>query len=211
MLVRNAGNSQLAWSEDHGKSWTWADWRFDESLGCPTFLNFGQNYQGARDDFVYLYSPDQSSAYITADLMILARVPKDSLGNRQAYQFFSGTNRDNSPRWTSDIHRRKPVFTNPGKCYRSGISYNAGLEKYQWVQIIPLANDEEGPRFRGGLGIFLADEPWGPWETVFYTREWDIGPGETASIPTKWISEDGLTFHLVFFRGRLFFSEKGNL
>ncbi|MGH9846790.1 MAG: hypothetical protein ACREEM_49460 [Blastocatellia bacterium] len=51
---RNAGNSQLAWSKDHGKTWEWADWKFTTSFGCPTFLNFGQNYAGARDDFVYV-------------------------------------------------------------------------------------------------------------------------------------------------------------
>jgi len=52
MLVRNTGNSQLAWSTDHGKSWTWSDWKFTTSFGAPTFLNFGRNYSGARDDFV---------------------------------------------------------------------------------------------------------------------------------------------------------------
>jgi hypothetical protein len=33
---------------------------------------------------------------------------------------------------------------------------------------------------------------------VFFTTQWDVGPGETASIPTKWISDDGRTIHLVF-------------
>jgi hypothetical protein len=26
-------------------------------------------------------------------------------------------------------------------------------------------------------------EPWGPWRTVFFTNEWDVGPGETSSFP----------------------------
>src|SRR5262249_34939212 len=63
LWTRNANNSQLAWSKDHAKTWTWADWKFTESFGCPTFLNFGQNYAGARDEFVYVYSPDSNSAY----------------------------------------------------------------------------------------------------------------------------------------------------
>lgn len=37
MLARNATNSQLAWSSDRGKTWTWADWKFQTSFGCPTF------------------------------------------------------------------------------------------------------------------------------------------------------------------------------
>jgi len=52
MLVRNADNSQLAWSKDHGGTWTWSDWRFETSFGCTTFLNFGKNYANARDRFV---------------------------------------------------------------------------------------------------------------------------------------------------------------
>jgi hypothetical protein len=33
---------------------------------------------------------------------------------------------------------------------------------------------------------------------VFFTEEWDVGPGETSSFPTKWMSADGKTLHLVF-------------
>jgi hypothetical protein len=53
-------------------------------------------------------------------------------------------------------------------------------------------------RFRGGFGIYDAPEPWGPWTTVSYTEEWDVGPGESSSFPTKWMSTDGQTVHLVF-------------
>lgn len=211
MLVRNAENAQLAWSSDKGNSWTWADWRFDQSFGCPTFLNFGKNYQGARDEYVYIFTPDQPTAYKVADHMVLARVHKDKIQFWQAYEFFSGFNQENQPIWTEDIRKREPVFTNPGRCYRSGISFNAGLGKYMWTQILPLATDDQGPRFKGGLGIFVSENPWGPWETVYYTREWDMGPGETASIPTKWISEDGLTFYLVFSGEDYFSVRKGTL
>src|SRR5438552_18589539 len=50
----------------------------------------------------------------------------------------------------------------------------------------------------GGFGSFDAPEPWGPWTTVFYTEAWDVGPGESSSLPTKWISADGQTVYLVF-------------
>jgi hypothetical protein len=30
----------------------WSDWKFDESFGYPTFLNYGKNHHGARDRFV---------------------------------------------------------------------------------------------------------------------------------------------------------------
>jgi len=194
MWVRNAGNSQLAWSTDHAISWTWSDWKFITSFGYPTFLNFGKNYAGARDDYVYTYSHDSDSAYTPADRMVLARVPKDHIKNRNAYVFFKSLDADGNPVWTKDINQRGAVFENPGRCYRAGISYNAGLRRYLWCQTLPGGDT----RYRGGFGIYDAPEPWGPWTTVYFTLEWDVGPGETSSFPTKWMSADGTSLYLVF-------------
>ncbi|MCA9266064.1 MAG: VCBS repeat-containing protein, partial [Planctomycetales bacterium] len=194
LLARNAGNSQLAWSTDHGATWSWSDWKFTTSFGCPTFLNFGRNYAGARDNFVYIYSQDQDSAYLPADRMVLARVAAERIKQQAAYEFFAGKNEHDQPLWTAEVEKLAAVFVHPGRCYRSGISYNEALKRYLWCQVIP------GPdtRFEGGLGIYDAPQPWGPWTTVFFTEKWDVGPGETASIPTKWISGDGQTIHLAF-------------
>lgn len=72
--------------------------------------------------------------------------------------------------------------------------YNAGLRRYLWCQTLPGGD----ARFRGGFAIYDAPEPWGPWTTVAYTEEWDVGPGESSGFPTKWMSSDGRTVHLVF-------------
>ncbi len=194
MWARNAGNSQLAWSADRGQTWKWSDWKFTASFGCPTFLNFGKNYTGARDGYVYVYSHDHDSAYKPADRMVLARVPTDKLTQRDAYEFFKERDAKGQPVWTPDLAQRGVVFTHAGRCYRSGITYNPALKRYLWCQVLP----GDDPRFKGGLGIYDAPEPWGPWTTVYYTEDWDVGPGETASFPTKWISPDGLTLHLIF-------------
>ena len=61
LWARNAGNARLAWSADHGTTWEWAGWKFTTSFGCPTFLNFGKDYAGARDDYVYVYSHDAAT------------------------------------------------------------------------------------------------------------------------------------------------------
>lgn len=192
--ARNTANSQLAWSGDHGQTWTWSDWKFTTSFGHPTFLNFGRNYAGARDEYVYVYSHDADSAYSPADRMVLARVPRDQITVRNAYEFLSAVDVEGKPVWTRHIHERGPVFTHAGKCYRSGISYNAGLGRYLWFQIVP----EGDTRFEGGFGIYDAPEPWGPWTTVYFTTEWDVGPGERGTFPTKWMSADGKTCYLVF-------------
>lgn len=194
LWARNAGNAQLAWSDDHAKTWTWSKWRLETSFGCPSFLNLGRNYEGSKGDYVYIYSPDTGSAYEAADGMVLARVPKDRITRREAYEFFSGLDTGGEPRWSKEIGGRKPVFRDQGRCGRSSVSYNAGLRRYFWCQTLPGGD----ARFRGGFAIYDAPEPWGPWTTVFFTEEWDEGPGESCSLPTKWMSGDGRTVHLVF-------------
>ncbi|MDP4292236.1 MAG: serine hydrolase, partial [Bacteroidota bacterium] len=131
MWLRNANEkgeeSQLAWSKDHGATWTYSDWKFTTGFGCPTFLNFGKNYQGAKDHFVYIYSHDEKNAYKPADQMVLARVDQNRITDRTAYEFFQKLDTHGNPVWVKDINGRGPVFKHPAMCYRSGITYDAGL------------------------------------------------------------------------------------
>jgi len=196
LLARNAGNSQLAWSTDYAKTWTWADWKFTTSFGHPAFLNFGKNYAGARDKYVYIYSPDHDSAYENAAGLVMARVPKDQIRDRSAYEFFQSRDDRGHPRWTKDIAQRGHVFSNPpAGVYRTQVSFNAGLKRYFLNHIL---HGSDGVRFQGGMGIYDAPEPWGPWTTVYYTPTWDVGPGENQHFPPKWMSADGKTMHLIF-------------
>ena len=198
LLARNLDNAQLAWSRDRGATWTWADWTFTTSFGCPTFLNYGRNYGGARDEYVYVYSLDGDSAYEPADRMVLARVPRGRVAEQAAWEYFVERDAHGAPTWTRDVGRRGGVFTFPANCYRGGVTYNAALGRYLWCQILPHSTHPQGMRFQGGFGIYDAPEPWGPWTTVYYTPEWDVGPGESSSLPTKWMSDDGRTAHLLF-------------
>lgn len=198
MLVRNAGNAQIAFSRDHGVTWRWSDWKFTTSFGCPTFLNFGPNYQNARDDYIYIYSPDSEDAYTPADRMVLARVPKKDLLNPACYEYFVKLDENRNPIWTPNIEQRGAVFVHPGRCYRSGITYNPGLKRYIWYQVYPESEHPGGPRFSGGCGVYDAPQPWGPWTTVFHTDRWDTGPGESGCFPTKWMSADGTEMWLAF-------------
>ncbi len=194
MLVRNADNSQLAWSRDHGRNWEWNDWKFRTSFGYPTFLNFGRNYAGARDDFVYIYSPDSDSAYERADRMVLARVPRHRLRDQEAYEYFAQRDSTGRAHWTADIQQRGAVFTLRDRCYRSSVVYSQALRRYLWCQ----TRLDGDPGRHGGFAIYDAPDPWGPWTVAYQTDNWDVGAGESCSLPTKWMSADGLQVHLVF-------------
>jgi CubicO group peptidase (beta-lactamase class C family) len=188
MLVRNASNSQLAWSQDHGRTWQWG-FHFTTSFASPTFLNFGRNYAGARDRYVYIYSQDGESAYQPDDALVLARVPKDRIREREAYEFLSDVNAAGQPHWTKDIAKRGPVFRFEDHCQRADVVYNPLLKRY----LLAL-----GYNHKGGWGIFDAPEPWGPWTTVFHTDYWGLGGTHGYRLPAKWIGPDPSTMTLVF-------------
>lgn len=138
------------------------------------------------------------SPYMNSNHMALARVHKTKIRDWEKYEYFTGFSADNKPLWTEDIRKRNPVFTNPGRCHRAGISYNKGLGRYLWCHLLATPKSNLDTRFEAGLGIFESPTPWGPWKTVYYNLDWDIGPGETASIPPKWMSEDGKSCFLLF-------------
>ncbi|MDR6550076.1 serine hydrolase [Paenibacillus qinlingensis] len=193
MLARNAGNSQLAWSADMGRTWEWG-FKFETSFGCPTFVNYGQNYAGAPDDYVYIYSPHGTSAYEEYDHIVLARVNRYQLKHLTEYEYFKGIDDSGTPIWTPLISEMKPVFTFPNHCHRLEAIYHAATQRY-WL--VSACNHE------GGWGIFDSPTPYGPWSTVYFTEYWGLGKTHAYRFPTKWISEDGTQLHLVF-SGRRF-------
>jgi hypothetical protein len=202
LWMRNLNNSQLAWSRDHGDTWSCANWRFTNSFGCPTFVNYGRDYQGNEDGYAYVISPDANDAYSVADRFVLARVPIDRIRERGAYEFFSGRHASTAT-WTTNLAEQRTVLANLGACYRPSVTYNASLRRFLLVHAKPnaLSRDVAGKidvRFHGGLMIYEAPAPWGPWSVAFETKEWDVGPGDSASFPSKWISDDGKALHLVF-------------
>ncbi|HLA39856.1 MAG TPA: serine hydrolase [Candidatus Glassbacteria bacterium] len=188
MWMRNTGNSQLFTSRDQGVSWQ-KGFKFTESFGCPAFLNFGRDYAGARDGYIYIYSQDGPSAYENYDRVALARVPIGRIEEREAYEFFSGLDASGGPTWSSDIAQRAGAFEFPGHCHRLDVVYDPGLGRY----LLALASGH-----RGGWGIYEAPEPWGPWRTAFFTDYWGLGDTHGYRIPSKWIAADGKSFYLVF-------------
>lgn len=199
--------ARLYESRDHGKTWRPADWAFtrDEHLSIPTICQFGRNYSGARDRFVYHYFIDprdqKSDTIQRPGTVYLARCDRRKVMDRSAYQFFAGIVRGKLE-WTADVARKQPVFEDRsnGVGWVMSVTYNAGLRRYLIMTDHTTSN-------RGNLGIFDAPEPWGPWSTVCYFDESQgnqFGAGHVEpntffwNMPTKWQSRDGLQFGLVF-------------
>ena len=208
MWVRNANNAgkqcQLAWSADHGATWNWSAWRFAE-FGYCTFLNFGQNYSGARDDFVYMYTPDTPSAYLETDRVVLTRVPRSQILTKAAYEFYAGLDAAGNPVWTRIIGERRPVYEFPGGANRLDVVYDPGLARYLMTM---MAQDRASAGNPVHFSVYDAPEPWGPWTTIYYTDSFYGNPmtsgtgdqddwGEAQRLPPKWIEPEGSVLQLL--------------
>ena len=190
-------HSRLAWSKNRGTNWTWADWHFARTFGCPEFVQYGPNYAGARDGYVYVVSQANDSAYGYSPDIVMARVPKNQVADRDHYEFFAGFDASNQPRWLKDLEQRKPVFTDPNGTQRVAVTYNRGLKRY----LLTTSHREPGSEamHTAALGVFEAPEPWGPWATIYYDSHWS-GTNRTYhhKFPTKWMSPDGRTIWLLY-------------
>jgi len=190
-------------SADYGKNWQFNGqpfndyWDFAEKDGAfsdTTFLNFGRNYQDAKDEYVYAYSQDNRanhSSYGKTHAISMFRIHKDNLMNIKACEFFAGLDSSGHPLWIRNIFERKPVFSDPkGVGWGTRVVYNPGIKRYlltTWHS------------WDGSWGIFDAPEPWGPWTTVAYYEQWlDDIPKFGFDFPQKWMSCDGLILWMVF-------------
>lgn len=200
--------TELYKSTDHGRTFslTSARWTFGTSGGgfySPSFLQFGKDYAGARDGYVYIYlNENQGDGWEvqTPGRISLARVRKESLDDKSAYQFFAGLSNGN-PTWSNDINARKPVFEDAiNGTMRTSVSYNAPLKRYLLTtQQVSRWADQDGH-----IGIYEAPQPWGPWSTVLFGNAWSAGP-QTSGAKTvfwnfsnKWLSSDGKRFTMVY-------------
>ena len=210
---------ELARSRDHGETWTKPDWRLqiEDNLIIPTFLNFGQDNAGARDEYVYSYFIRPQNRQITQSnfglnvhqpgAVFLARVHQDRLfEGRDHHEWFMGM-RDGKPTW-GELDAKQPVFENAsGTGWCLSASYNPGLGRY-------LLATEHTESHGNLLGIFDAPEPWGPWTTVkYWTRDERFGetrPGSALdwefnvfflAFAPKWLSDDGRSFTVNFTGG----------
>ena len=195
-------NHSLIWSSDRGATWKESSWKWPKGQGKfkpNTFLQFGRDYTGARDDYVYFYGRNEA-AWGKKAHGYLGRVHRTKLKTRDAYKFFAGLGADTTPTWSSDANDRKPHFTDPAGVEGIQVVYNAAIRRY----LLTVHRGDQGT-----LGIFDAPEPWGPWTTVAYYDNWldlkGTGAGREMlfiNIPTKWISADGKTLWVIFTGGQ---------
>lgn len=214
-----------AWNEVNSR-----EMFFFEEFGLPhqeqvaypfsfaAFAQHGQANAQARDEFIYIYSPEGAHAH----RLLLARAPKDRLAERSAWTYFKAVE-DGQPVWTADIAQRGAVHTFPEKSseghyfgwysWLPSVVWNEGLGRYIMVNGgtyggRTMTNSDKDyfdawmHTRTGSLGFWHAEHPWGPWTEFFYTEYWtaddDANLTYQPKLSPKWISEDGKQMVLIW-------------
>lgn len=197
-------------SHDHGKTWNrQATDRhfFTGRVAAPSFLQFGKNNAGARDEFVYAYfasSKEGVSFWENGDEILLGRVHQERILDRAAWTFYGGLV-EGEPVWVRDDREAVPVFEYPYMTGENHVNYNAGLGRYimgNYGFVGPDGNPlpyhaNEEVRGPSQLTLFEAREPWGPWKLFYREDNWGTFGDYNPTFPPKWMSEDGKTMYLV--------------
>ncbi len=201
-------------SVDDGKTWTNIPAEntpafFGANFGAPAFLTFGKgNTETPAHLAPYVYAISNDVNWISGDNIRMGRVHRDSILNRDAWQFYGGGGTQNNVAWVKNENDAVPIFSDPGHTGHPTISYNSALKRYiliNFSDMVPHTENATQAQFKrwdegSELQLYESENSWGPWSIFYSERPWG-GKNHTnylAQLPSKWISEDGLKGTLLY-------------
>jgi hypothetical protein len=173
-------------------------------MGCPHFVDFGQNMRHSPDGKAYLVGMGAEEndprpryanlSWITADQAYLARVTPSiaNINDVRKYEFFAGHDASGKPVWSGDFARIRPLLDWNNNMGCATVTYDAPLRKY-------LMCVTDGWPTCGKMNSYVleADQLTGPWRLVVYMK--DFGEqGYFLNFPSKFIRGDGRTLWLCY-------------
>lgn len=185
-----------------------------DTFSLVSILQMGKDYADNRDGYVYMYSPNGSTEG-TMNQLVMLRVRKEQILNRNAYEYFAGMSLKGEAKWDRSLAGRAIVHTFPSGwvnkslhpwAWLPSVTYNAPLGLYtmaNWATGRGPASDFEWFAKPSYLGFWVARNPWGPWVQIYESTSWTPGSDAAARcyspvIAPKWIGPDGKSFWLVW-------------
>ena len=205
--IQRVYDGSIVKSTDHGKTWS-AKPRAGAGeamfpgprFATPFFVQYGQDYQGALDEYVYAVS--NGDTWNNGNYMMLGRVRRDLIGrlDHADWEFYAGLDEQNRPVWTGDIlaaHRgSRGIFKHRGFTSMTGMQYVPAMERFVLAQWAYTDLDGPHPWDRTALFLYEAPRPWGPWRHFHTEPDWGVSwynPG----LPSKWFEAGGLTMWMT--------------
>ncbi len=219
-----AYNSAIMKSEDYGKTWTprpndgpaLFPLFPGREFPTPYFVQYGQDYSGAIDEFVYVVSND--GGWNNWNKMKLARIPRKAFSKLDLsdWEFFVRSNDAGQPVWTKHVLEAGSIFEHPGYTSMTGIQYVPAIKRFilgQWAYTSvkgqfdrtnlcpekwPWGTDHPKYHFRCEtmLCLYESPHPWGPWHCFHSENPW--GPAYYCpNFPSKWFTNGGKSMWIV--------------
>ncbi len=175
-----------------------------DGISYGGFVQAGRDHRDARDGYVYAVAPVAASTHSLKIVqrpgrIALVRVRANAIENRDAYEFFAGTDREGQALWSSSATDKRPIYEDvAGVGPFPQMSYVPGLNR--WVYTNEHGNGVDNASRNSLLTMAEAPHPWGPWNVffkdVFFPSnqqkvfQWNLAP--------KWFRDEGKAFTLVF-------------
>ncbi|MFN4146476.1 MAG: DUF4185 domain-containing protein [Runella sp.] len=210
---KHAGIAGIIRSKDFGKTWD----NLPDSTPPPflgprfagmSFVTWGAGYSNAPQELgEYVYGISNDSNWESGDHIYLARVHRDSVLVRKAWQFFAGM-KGKKPLWILHEAASKPIFSDAGHVGHPTLTFNKALDRYILLvcsDVVPHREDatpEEQKKwdYASELQLYESKSIFGPWRIFYNEAPWG-GADHTCylpQMPTKWISDDGLSGSIMF-------------
>ena len=207
--VQRAYDGSIVKSTDHGVTWSpkpvagrpmwpWV------SFATPSFVQFGQDYKDAIDDFVYAVSND--GTWNNGNFLSLRRCPRQRIGNLNVldWEMFAGLDAAGEPKWSKMSSTNDAtggfasIFQHRGYTSMAGIQYVPAIKRFilmEWA--FDNLDQEYKPAFsRSTLMLYEAPNPWGPWRLFHLEPDWNRAH-YNPSLPAKWFEDGGRAMWLV--------------
>jgi len=213
-ISHHGGVASLMVSDDGGHTW-----ENSPVAGAPLFLGprfaglsfvgFGPGYTGVPEPLAgYVYAISNDESWEGGSHVFLARVPRDQVLNRSAWEFFGGRSRINEPAWIPEEAYARPIHTDHGHVGHPTMTYVPGLDRY----LLAFGSDAVPKTYatdmdtafatwhrRRELQILEAPTPWGPWALFHYDPAWE---GDHVAylpqLPPCWIDARGTEGVMMF-------------
>lgn len=194
--IQNTYDATIVKSTDHGKTWT-AKPAVGKSMfpghwfSTPFFVQYGQNYSGAMDEFVYAVS--NNGSWNNGNYLALGRVHRGKIGalDPADWEFYNGLDEGGKPQWISEYNKAPAVFIHRNYTSMAGIQFVPALDRFllmEWAYTD--LDDPDRPFTRSLLHLYEAPAAWGPWRHIHTEPDWNhasYNPG----MPAKWFEDGG--------------------
>ncbi len=206
--IQRTYDGSIVKSTDHGVTWSpkpvpgrpmwpWV------SFSTPFFVQFGQDYREAIDDFVYAVSND--GTWNNGNYLTLRRCPRKRIGdlNPLDWEIITGLDAAGEPKWDrmNPTHGSLPgaaIFRHRGFTSMTGMQYVPAVKRFvlpQWAYV-DLDREYAAAFSQSGLWLYEAPHPWGPWRLFHVEPDWNQA-NYNPSLPAKWFEEGGRAMWMV--------------